>query len=308
MDKNGRKRIAVTGACGNLGRKLVRCCAAAEWCGELVALDLVPMPDAGGKVVPVIADLSDRTDRRWLDAIRGVDAIVHFAARNPYVDATWQDMTASIDMTLNLTGAARDAGVGRFVFASSNHVMGGYKEESLRMAPASLTVQLPPRPGTRVREADGSVSEPHPYALTKLIGERICRERAMGSNGRLSAVAVRIGWCQPGDNRPETLNATGVSGAMSADETDAEAARDLAWFRNMWLSNQDFTHLFERAISADAADWPEPALIVNGMSDNRGMLWDIAPTRDLLDYRPADDVSADPAADGDRRPSGRRPA
>ena len=111
-------------------------------------------------------------------------------------------------------------------------------------------------------------------------------------NHSLTTVAVRIGWCQPGDNRPETLNATGMPGAEHSGEMDAEAARDLAWFRNMWLSNRDFAQLFERAICADAGGWPEPAIIVNGMSNNDRMVWDIAQTARLLGYQPVDNVSA----------------
>jgi nucleoside-diphosphate-sugar epimerase len=292
MAAPGLKKVAVTGACGNLGRKLVQTCIAAAWCEEVVGLDIHPWPGSESKVTSVVADLTDRRDRRWVDALRGVDAIIHFAANNPQVSATWEQMVDSVDMTLNLSGAALEMGVGRFIFASSNHVMGGYKEESDRMAPGSLTVDLPPRPGTQVREPDGSLSLPHAYAVTKLTGERICRERALGAEGRLTTISVRIGWCQPGENRPETLNPTGVAGAPVTATMDAEALRDLAWFRNMWLSNQDFSQVFERAVLADASAWPEPGIIVNGMSNNSGMPWDIAQTKRLIGYRPVDDVSA----------------
>jgi hypothetical protein len=292
MEKVRPKRVAITGACGNLGRKLMESCVRAPWCDEVVALDIRSWDGASEKVSSVIADLADRNDQRWLEALRGVDAIVHFAAQNPYTDASWEDMAASIDMTLNLSGAAQEMNVARFVFATSNHVMGGYKEESDRMPPGSLTVGLPPRPGTKVRDPDGGESLPHPYAVSKLTGERICRERALGSNGRLTTVAVRIGWCQPGENQPETLNATGMPGADQSGEMDAEAARDLAWFRNMWLSNRDFAQLFERAICANPSSWPEPAIIVNGMSNNSRMVWDIAQTERLLGYQPVDNVAA----------------
>jgi hypothetical protein len=56
----------------------------------------------------------------------------------------------------------------------------------------------------------------------------------------------------------------------------------------MWLSNRDFCHLMERCL---VADLPERFLIVNGMSDNTGMRWDIEPTRRILGYRPQDDVT-----------------
>jgi hypothetical protein len=69
--------------------------------------------------------------------------------------------------------------------------------------------------------------------------------------------------------------------------------RDLRWFRNMWLSNRDFVALFERAVLADAAAWPRPGIVVNGMSANAGMPWDIETTGALLGYHPLDDVWAE---------------
>jgi NAD dependent epimerase/dehydratase family len=276
------RRVAVTGACGNLGRKLVEAFAASAWCSEVVALDIRPFEGAKGKIVWAQADLADRRDRRWLDAIQDVDAIVHFAARRCCLDATWADAGPSIDMTLNLNAAALEAGVGRFVFASSNQVMGGYYEDCDRMTRGSLTADLPPKPATRVWPPEGGVLLPCPCAVSKLAGERICCEWALGSSGRLESVCVRIGRCQPGANRLESLNAVG----------DPDAVRDLAWVRNMWLSNRDFVHLFERAVRARSDKWPAPAIIVNGMSNNRGMLWDLRSTKRLLGYAPRDDASA----------------
>jgi NAD dependent epimerase/dehydratase family len=63
-----------------------------------------------------------------LDALAGVDAVIHLAAQNPYPDASWEDASASFDMTAKLVDTCAKASVSRLVFASSNHVMGGYKD------------------------------------------------------------------------------------------------------------------------------------------------------------------------------------
>jgi uronate dehydrogenase len=55
----------------------------------------------------------------------------------------------------------------------------------------------------------------------------------------------------------------------------------------MWLSNRDFCQLMECCL---VADLPKRFLIVNGMSDNTGMRWDIEPSRSTLGYQPLDDV------------------
>ncbi len=86
---------------------------------------------------------------------------------------------------------------------------------------------------------------------------------------------MRIGWVRPGDNRAE----------------DIPPDRG-CWFRLMWLSNRDYCQLMERCLAAD------PAIrfaVVNGMSANTGMPWDIGATRQLLGYDPQDDVTREAA-------------
>jgi ribose transport system permease protein len=53
--------------------------------------------------------------------LAAVDAIVHFAVLNPLPDSTWEEAAYSFDMTASLLLQTRDAGLRRFVFASSNH-------------------------------------------------------------------------------------------------------------------------------------------------------------------------------------------
>jgi nucleoside-diphosphate-sugar epimerase len=101
------------------------------------------------------------------------------------------------------------------------------------------------------------------YAASKLMDERACLAEAHRSNGGLTGVCVRIGWCQPGENRPEMINTPGLPGEETNPGLDTE--RDLRWVRNMWLSNRDFTAVMERALLADAQAWPQPGIVVNGM-------------------------------------------
>ena len=273
-------RVLVTGAGGNLGRKLVAHLVAAPWCSGIVALDRTALPDLmHPKVKSVVLDLARRSPA--LDAaLAEADAAVHLAAQNPYPDASWEDGAVSFDMTLHAVEAlARSGGAKRFVFASSNHVMGGYKDEAV--SSGTLTTALPPQPGTRV--APGDV--PRAYAAAKLMGERLLAAKAEPRG--LTAVSLRIGWCQPGDNRPETISAAGIPGEPVPDTP--EAARELAWFRAMWLSNGDFLRAVSAALLADAAAWPTPAVVVNAMSNNRDMPWDLVETRRLIGYAPEDD-------------------
>jgi nucleoside-diphosphate-sugar epimerase len=278
--------VLITGAGGNLGQKLITHLLARDWCERIVALDR-SMPVSAtpeDRVRWVAGNLADPSDRHWREALTGVDAAVHFAAQNPYPDAPWSDACASFDMTLALLGAVGQAGVQRIVFASSNHVMGQYKDAPLA---DTLTTALPPGPGTRWFNGR-EMLQGTAYAASKLMGERACLAEAQRSDGTLTAVCVRIGWCQPGENRPETINTSGLPGEETNAGPDTE--RDLRWFRNMWLSNRDFTAVMERALLADAGNWPQPGIVVNGMSANRGMPWDIETTRRLIGYEPQDDI------------------
>jgi hypothetical protein len=66
------------------------------------------------------------------------------------------------------------------------------------------------------------------------MSERVVAAKAEA--GAFSAISLRIGWRQSGENIPQTISAAGTpkSGLF---ETDPEREHDLRWFRAMWLSN-----------------------------------------------------------------------
>jgi NAD+ dependent glucose-6-phosphate dehydrogenase len=176
---DGPRTVLITGACGNLGRKLR---AAWDDTYELVLLDIAATPD-DPDVIP--ADLAE-IDDEWIGYFHGVDTVIHLAA-NPDELATWEELERpNLDALSNVFHASALAGVERLVFASSNHAMGGYQA----LGDMPITVDLPPRP-------DG------PYGATKLMGERL--GRSLASTFDLSVVALRLGWVQEGANRPDTL-------------------------------------------------------------------------------------------------------
>jgi NAD+ dependent glucose-6-phosphate dehydrogenase len=250
------RSVLITGAAGNLGQKLRR---ALEGRYELRLLDRDPRGDAA--IQP--ADLS-RWEEEWVRCFQGADAVVHLAA-DPVAYRSWAELCGpNVDALINVYEAAARSGVRRFVFASSNHVMGGYQDRPEER----ITPDLPPLPGTRY-VVEGQQRESSAYGAAKLFGERL-GECYAASRG-LSVIAVRIGWALRGENRPEDL--------------PAERGE---WFRLMWLSNRDFCRLMECSLRAD------PAIrfaVVNGMSANTGMRWDLTATRELLGYEPLDDVT-----------------
>lgn len=285
-------KVVITGGCGNLGIKL-----ATHLLGDPAiecSVTLIEHPDyhlparvpAGASVV--LADLRDAGDAGWRAALQGADTVVHFSAVNPYPNASWEESAGSMSHTFNLFIAAVASGVRRVVFASSNHVMGGYKDLPTH---AVVTPECPARCGTLLRDPlDRAKSgDATAYAAAKLAGEQAARALAATSGSATTFVALRIGWCQPGANLPSTLNPSGSppqfqndvvgeGGGSTAADNDAKVDED--WFKNMWLSNGDFLRYFSAALSA-----PVPAgrlLVLNAMSRNTGMRWSIEATERAL--------------------------
>jgi nucleoside-diphosphate-sugar epimerase len=288
--------VLVSGACGNLGSKVIEALAATAWCQRIIGIDQQDDPSgfsaaAQSRLTLVAGDLT-QPEPGWRAALAGVDAVVHFAALYPQPDATWGQSLASFDMTANLLLAAAEAGVGRFVFASSNHVMGGYKDAPLSetMGPGRLTTALEPSPGTRWHDGIRTIDSTA-YATSKAMGERLCHAVAEAHGSRLTSVSLRIGWAQTGENDPRTITFSGNHNAHAAGEAmSADDQRALRWYRNMWLSNADLAALVIAAVTADAGAWPHRHIIVNGVSRNRKTDWDLASAEAWIGYTPQDDI------------------
>lgn len=307
-----KRHVVVTGALGNLGQKLIRHLASHPEIGRITGIDAQSAPEglasalrrsiANGtpesppaELAFVTGDMRNWDDRHWREPVDACHTIVHLAAQVPNADATWDDAAVSLDMNLNAgLAAVRSKTCRRLVFASSNHVMGRYKDEPLASAlePGSLRPDSPYAVGTLV-DVGFDNSDSTAYAVAKFAGERLYRALALSDVGvgDTEFVAIRIGWCNAGDNHPASLTPTGSprDGSPAPDFAEAYQRAD-RWFKEMWLANPDFVHLLEKAICADSEDWPLPYLCVNGMSDNAGMPWSLDATRDQLGYAPQEDA------------------
>jgi hypothetical protein len=114
-----------------------------------------------------------------------------------------------------------------------------------------LSTQLPPRPT-------------NPYGRSKVAGERIAEQFSLSHN--ISVVSLRIGHCN-----------------ARLDDTPGPRMGG-RWAQEKWISDRDLCHLIERAILAEGICFA----IVNAVSDNPGMRWDIDAARRLLGYSPLD--------------------
>jgi len=119
-----------------------------------------------------------------------------------------------------------------------------------RFGDEHITTDLAPRPV-------------NPYGAGKLFTERAGRDLFLRTG--ISFIALRIGYCQHTEgNVPGPQMAHGL------------------WGQQMWLGDRDLCNGFEKAILAENVDFA----VLNLMSNNAGMRWDIDQTARTIGYRP----------------------
>jgi nucleoside-diphosphate-sugar epimerase len=239
-------KLAITGSSGKIGTILMRGLADLF---ELYVIDIVATP--GERTFR--SDISEYDQiASVIKEIMPVPYIVHLAG-DPRVDGEWSSILRNnIVGTKNLYEAARNHQVKKVVFASSNHVTGGYEETSPRLRKRvkaeNITIRDPLRP-----DSD--------YATSKVFGESIARQyyELYG----LESVCLRIGSVVAGDKPPNNER-----------------------YRRIWLSHRDLLQLFKKSILSDVKFG-----IYYGVSNNKTSIWDISNAREDLGYNPEDDSS-----------------
>jgi uronate dehydrogenase len=168
------KLILLTGAGGGVGHA-IRPILAGRY--RLRVSDVKEIASSADEEF-ALADLGELDAVRR--AVRGVDAIVHLGGYSLEADFD-TILPANIVGTYNLFEAARQEGVKRVVFASSNHVVGFYaRSETI---PVDVTV----RPDSR-------------YGVSKAFGEAVASLYAYKYGAEV--FTIRIGHIMP---KPETM-------------------------------------------------------------------------------------------------------
>ena len=170
-------RLLLTGAAGGLGRALRT--RLGELTQTLRLSDITDPPDAAPGTEWMKCDLADGAAVHEL--LRGVDAAVHLGAVS--VEGPFEPiMQANILGVFHLYEAARRHGMRRIVFASSNHVIGFYRQGE------RIDANAPPRP-------DGY------YGVSKAFGEQL--SRFYFDRYGIETVCLRIGssFSEPKDRR-----------------------------------------------------------------------------------------------------------
>lgn len=161
------KRILITGAAGAIGRTL-RVGLRGQY--PLLRLsDVRGMESAEAGEELNTADLGNYAAVKT--AMSGIDCVVHLGGIPK--EAPWPSiLEANIIGSYNLFEAARECGVQRVIFASSNHAVGFHR------ASRSIGIDVEPRPDSR-------------YGVSKVYGEALGRLYA--DKHGISVACLRIG-------------------------------------------------------------------------------------------------------------------
>lgn len=260
-----RTRVVVTGSDGLIGRL-----ALDAWRDD-ERFEVVGVARNPGPYTDIELDIVD------LDALavafRGADAVVHLAATSA-VGSEWEAVLPSnLIGTYNVFEAARQAGVERVVFSSSNHAIGTCETEN---APELYELD-----DERVWDHTAELRPDSLYGVSKVYGEALARYYV--DHHGLKAFCLRIGGTRGPDDPSHPANLW-----KAEFDNDPEKLATRKRMRAVWLSERDCIQLLERCLASGHA-W----VLCYGISNNPRRFWDIEHTKAMLGYEPRDSAPSE---------------
>jgi len=271
--------VLLTGAFGRVGTAII------DHLGDRTAYDFTCLdrspPADSSPYAGYDAVVSDVTDEAGVRAaMEGRDAVIHLAGC-PAPDGPWAEILENnVVGTYVVLDAAREADVERFVFASSNHVVGMYEVENA--------------PEIYARDFDLTVDHTAPhrpdsyYGTSKCFGEDLGRYYVEDRDAPGRFYALRIGNVQPPESdHPYAEAERGVAAGRWDRGSDAYETA-VARLKAMWQSRRDLAHLVDRCLGDATVAFD----VFYGVSDNDRRWFDIDHAADVLGYDPQDDGEA----------------
>jgi NAD+ dependent glucose-6-phosphate dehydrogenase len=261
-------RIVLTGASGRVGTAITeRLHEQYDW----TYLDREPHPEYDTE----IADVTDEPALR--DAFEGHDAVVHLAG-DPGRPGTWPSVLLNnVIGTQTVLEAASATGIDHVVFASTNHVVGGWEDahgEDLYAGTLTIDHETPVRPDSF-------------YGASKAMGEDLGRFYVDQRDYPNRFHALRIGYVLDAayDHPYGHLEEQRDDGDVDLEPGTAAYERRARRTKAIWLSRRDCAHLVDCSLRSTAPDFG----VYYGVSDNASRWFDVENAREQLDYDPVDD-------------------
>ncbi|MBC5815800.1 MAG: NAD(P)-dependent oxidoreductase [Candidatus Eremiobacteraeota bacterium] len=249
-------KLAVTGSGGTIGKRL---CADLAVDHNVVRIDL--------RDADINADVRDFEAMRA--ALAGCETVIHLAG-SVAVDASWEDVYGTnIGGTYNVYEAARQNGLRRIIFASSNHAVGMNEVEN---APQIYEAGF-----GRVIGTEDPYRPDGLYGVWKAFGEVL--GRYYSDQYGMQVACVRIGSITGADD-PTHETVRESSGWLNLSEE-----QKFKRYAATWMSQRDFARLVRAILSRDV-----PFAMVYGVGDNATRFWDLEAGRAIYGFWPLDGV------------------
>jgi nucleoside-diphosphate-sugar epimerase len=204
------------------------------------------------------ADISDQSNLQRIMQKNNICTVVHLAG-NASVNADWNSLLKNnFNGTFNVFDACKESGVNKIIFASSNHAVGLFENDS----PYKQIVK-----GEYEKvSSDYSLIKPscevRPdslYGVSKAYGENL--GRFYFESYGINVACLRIG---------------------SVIQDDNPLFKNSNRFFSTWCSHTDISGLIEACIDSDKIGYN----IFYGVSDNKWKIWDISNLNKKLSFIP----------------------
>jgi nucleoside-diphosphate-sugar epimerase len=244
-------RVVITGLSGNIGN-ILHTRLKETW--DISGIDIKQSPE-----LPVID--GDITEYNSLEkAFNDAYAVIHLAA-NAYAGADWEKIVGpNIIGTQNVFKAARESGVKKIIFASSNHVTGQYeKDKPYREIVTGQYKNLNLSDITQIDHTTPVRPDGY-YGISKVFGETL--GRYYSEEFGIQVFCIRLGSVSRND-RPFDIRQFATLFMHN----------DLVTLVNKCLENNDLRYC-----------------IFYGVSNNTWKFWDTSNIRECLGWEPEENA------------------
>ena len=206
-------------------------------------------------------EMSNILDSKKLETIMSknkIDTVVHLAG-NASVSANWESLSLNnFTGTENVFNACKETDVKKIIFASSNHAVGLFENDT----PYKEIISGKYKDISKNYKLISPHCEVRPdslYGVSKAFGENL--GRFYYENYNIKVACLRIGSVLP-DNNPKVKNSNR--------------------FFSTWCSHDDIAGLIDACIKSNKIRYD----IFYGVSDNDWKIWDITNIEKILSFKP----------------------
>ena len=211
-----------------------------------------------------ILDISNSKKLETIMLKNKIDTVVHLAG-NASVDANWDSLSVNnFTGTLNVFNACKETGIKKIIFASSNHAVGLFENDS----PYKEIINGDYNKISKNYKLISPYCEVRPdslYGVSKAFGENL--GRFFYESYKIKVACLRIGSVIK-DNNPKVKNSNR--------------------FFSTWCSHDDISGLINACIRSNNIEFD----IFYGVSDNDWKIWDISNAEKILSFKPSSNSEA----------------